>query len=83
MHIPDGYLGPLTFIVLYAIMIPIWLTPDTGCRSHFGPAGTVSGAGGSFSFVIMMFRRAVSRGCLGHAVGSALVRWSSVPGLQW
>ncbi len=25
MHIPDGYLGPITFIIMYLIMIPIWL----------------------------------------------------------
>ena len=24
MHIPDGYLGPQTFIVLWLVMLPIW-----------------------------------------------------------
>ncbi|MBI5968394.1 MAG: energy-coupling factor ABC transporter permease, partial [Deltaproteobacteria bacterium] len=24
MHIPDGYLGPATYGLLYGIMVPIW-----------------------------------------------------------
>ena len=25
MHIPDGYLGPQTYVVLDVVMIPIWV----------------------------------------------------------
>jgi cobalt/nickel transport system permease protein len=25
MHIPDGYLGPTTYIATWIIMIPIWI----------------------------------------------------------
>ena len=30
MHIPDGYLGPHTYIAFWIIMIPIWLL----CRTE-------------------------------------------------
>ena len=25
MHIPDGYLGPQTYVILWIVMIPIWI----------------------------------------------------------
>ena len=25
MHIPDGYLGPVTYGGLWAVMVPIWM----------------------------------------------------------
>jgi len=25
MHIPDGYLGPQTYVVLWLVMLPIWI----------------------------------------------------------
>ncbi len=74
MHIPDGYLGPLTFIVLYAIMIPIWLYAgywvQKSLRTRQVPYLAL---GAAFSFVIMMFNVPVPGGSSGHAVGSALV----------
>ncbi len=74
MHIPDGYLGPLTFIVLYAIMIPIWLYAgywvQKSLRTRQVPYLAL---GAAFSFVIMMFNVPVPVGSSGHAVGSALV----------
>jgi cobalt/nickel transport system permease protein len=74
MHIPDGYLGPITFAVLYVIMIPIWLYAgywvQKSLRSRQVPYLALAAA---FSFVIMMFNVPVPGGSSGHAVGSALV----------
>jgi len=74
MHIPDGYLGPTTFIVMYLIMIPIWLYAgywvQKSLRSRQVPYLAL---GAAFSFVIMMFNVPVPGGSSGHAVGSALV----------
>ena len=74
MHIPDGYLGPITFVALYVIMIPIWLYAghwvQKSLRSRQVPYLALAAA---FSFVIMMFNVPVPGGSSGHAVGSALV----------
>jgi len=74
MHIPDGYLGPITFVALYIIMIPIWLYAgyrvQRDLRSRQIPYLALAAA---FSFVIMMFNVPVPGGSTGHAVGSALV----------
>jgi len=74
MHIPDGYLGPTTFVVMYLIMIPIWLYAgywvQKSLRSRQIPYLAL---GAAFSFVIMMFNVPVPGGSSGHAVGSALV----------
>ena len=74
MHIPDGYLGPITFIIMYLIMIPIWLYAgykvQKSLRSRQVPYLALAAA---FSFVIMMFNVPIPGGSTGHAVGSALV----------
>jgi cobalt/nickel transport system permease protein len=74
MHMPDGYLGPTTFIFFYVIMIPIWLYAgywvQKNLRSRQVPYLAL---GAAFSFVIMMFNVPVPGGSSGHAVGSALI----------
>ena len=74
MHIPDGYLGPTTFIIMYIVMIPIWLYAgywvQKNLRSRQVPYLAL---GAAFSFVIMMFNVPVTGGSSGHAVGSALI----------
>ena len=74
MHIPDGYLGPITFVIMYLVMIPIWLYAGfrvtKSLRSRQVPYLALAAA---FSFVIMMFNVPIPGGSTGHAVGSALV----------
>ena len=74
MHIPDGYLGPLTFIPLFIIMIPIWLYAgkkvQAELKSRQVPLLALAAA---FAFVIMMFNMPVPGGSSGHAVGGALI----------
>jgi cobalt/nickel transport system permease protein len=84
MHIPDGYLGPYTYIVMWIIMIPIWyyagkkLTAEL--KSRQVPLLAMAAA---FSFVIMMFNMPIPGGSTGHAVGGAIIAivigpWASV-----
>ncbi len=74
MHIPDGYLGPNTYIAFWIIMIPIWYYAgkklSTELRSKQVPLLALAAA---FSFVIMMFNIPVPGGSTGHAVGGAIV----------
>lgn len=74
MHIPDGYLGPYTYIALWIIMIPIWIYAgrrlSSELRSKQVPLLALSAA---FSFVIMMFNVPIPGGSTGHAVGAAII----------
>jgi cobalt/nickel transport system permease protein len=74
MHIPDGYLGPQTFIAFWIIMIPIWYYAgkklSTELRSRQVPLLALAAA---FSFVIMMFNVPIPGGSTGHAVGGAII----------
>jgi cobalt/nickel transport system permease protein len=74
MHIPDGYLGPLTSAGLYAAMIPIWITASRIVKKTLKAAQVpLLAIGAAFSFVIMMFNIPIPGGTTGHAVGGALV----------
>src|SRR5208337_1047045 len=74
MHIPDGYLGPLTYVAMYIVMIPIWLYAGTWLRKNLKTKQVPYLAlAAAFSFVIMMFNVPIPGGSTGHAVGSALV----------
>lgn len=74
MHIPDGYLGPYTYIALWIIMVPIWLYAgrklSNELKTRQVPLLALSAA---FSFVIMMFNLPVPGGSTGHAVGGAII----------
>ncbi len=74
MHIPDGYLGPYTYLALWAIMFPIWAYAgkkmSTELKSRQVPLLALAAA---FSFVIMMFNIPMPGGSTGHAVGGAIV----------
>jgi cobalt/nickel transport system permease protein len=74
MHIPDGYLGPYTYIAMWIIMIPIWYYAgrklNSELRSRQVPLLALAAA---FSFVIMMFNVPIPGGSTGHAVGAAII----------
>ncbi len=73
MHIPDGYLGPATCGVTYAVMFPVWLIASKIVKKTLKtkqvPLLAISAA---FSFVIMMFNIPIPGGTTGHAVGAVL-----------
>lgn len=74
MHIPDGYLGPYTYIAFWIIMIPIWYYAgkklSSELKSRQVPLLALSAA---FTFVIMMFNVPIPGGSTGHAVGGAII----------
>ena len=74
MHIPDGYLGPQTYMALDAVVIPIWTVAAARVkRTVRAKQVPLLALGAAFSFVIMMFNVPVVGGSTGHAVGATLV----------
>jgi len=74
MHIPDGYLGPATSGVMYAVMLPIWtIASRVVKRTLKAKQVPLLAIGAAFSFVIMMFNVPIPGGTTGHAVGAVLV----------
>lgn len=74
MHIPDGYLGPATSAVMYAVMVPIWAIASRVVKKTLKSRQVpLLAIGAAFSFVIMMFNVPIPGGTTGHAVGAVLV----------
>jgi cobalt/nickel transport system permease protein len=74
MHIPDGYLGPQTYGVLYAIMVPLWALASRIVRRTLNQRQVPFLAlGAAFSFMIMLFNIPIPGGSTGHAVGGVIV----------
>lgn len=74
MHIPDGYLGPITYGGLWAAVTPAWLYASRRIKKEMAstrvPLLALSAA---FSFVIMMFNIPIPAGTTGHATGATLI----------
>jgi cobalt/nickel transport system permease protein len=74
MHIPDGYLGPETYAVLDAAIIPIWIIAARKVRKTVKTKQIpLMALGAAFAFVIMMFNVPVVGGSTGHAIGGTLI----------
>jgi cobalt/nickel transport system permease protein len=74
MHIPDGYLGPQTYLVLWLVMLPIWAIAARKVKHNLRTRQIpLLALGAAFSFVIMMFNVPVVGGSTGHAVGATLI----------
>lgn len=74
MHIPDGYLGPITWIALWLVMIPLWSIAARKLKKDLKTKNVpLLAMGAAFSFVIMMFNVPVLGGSTGHAVGGTLI----------
>ncbi len=74
MHIPDGYLGPATCGVFYAVMLPLWAAASRIVKKTLKARQVpLLAIGAAFSFVIMMFNVPIPGGSTGHAVGGVLV----------
>jgi cobalt/nickel transport system permease protein len=74
MHIPDGYLGPITFIVLWIAMIPLWAIAAKKLKKSLDTKQVpLLALGAALSFVIMMFNVPILGGSTGHAVGGTLI----------
>lgn len=74
MHIPDGYLGPQTYLPAYAVMVPLWAWASRQVRRTLRIRQVpLLALGAAFSFVIMMFNVPVPFGTTGHAAGGVLI----------
>ncbi len=74
MHIPDGYLGPQTYVPLCAVSLAV---VAVGLRKIKKELSTKHipylAMAAAFSFLIMMFNVPVPGGTTGHAVGAAVI----------
>ncbi len=74
MHIPDGYLSPVTCGFFYAVMLPIWALASKIVKKTLNAKQVpILAIGAAFSFVIMMLSVPLPGGTSGHAVGGVLV----------
>jgi cobalt/nickel transport system permease protein len=74
MHIPDGYLGPVTYGTMYAITIPFWAVASWKLNKTLKTKqAPYLALGAAFSFVIMMFNIPIIGGTSGHATGATLI----------
>jgi cobalt/nickel transport system permease protein len=74
MHIPDGYLGPQTYIPLYGVSIGFWAVAQKKLKKQLSlkhvPYLAMAAA---FSFLIQMFNIPIPGGTTGHAVGAGII----------
>jgi cobalt/nickel transport system permease protein len=74
MHIPDGYLGPQTYAVLDAAILPVWWIAGARVKRTLKARQVpLMALAAAFSFVIMMFNVPIIGGSTGHAVGATLI----------
>lgn len=73
MHIPDGYLGPITWASLFAVMLPVWYISSKKAEESLKRRQVPALAlGSALVFVIQMFNVPVPGGTTGHAVGAVI-----------
>ncbi len=74
MHIPDGYLSPLTCAAFYGASVPLWYLGARKVEAGSSTRGLsrVSLAA-AFVFVLMMFNFPLPGGTSGHLVGAAIL----------
>lgn len=74
MHIPDGYVGPQTYLPAFAIMVAMWSVGLAKLKKtlRMRQVPLLALAAG-FSFMVMMFNVPIPGGSSGHAVGAVLV----------
>jgi len=73
MHIPDGYLSPVTALILFLLALPFWVIGIRKIRETMDARSIpLIALLAAFSFVIMMFNIPLPGGTTGHAVGASL-----------
>ena len=74
MHIPDGYLSPITCIATYAAALPLWVIAFKKLKQDLNETTLPLIASlSALSFIIMMFNIPIPGGTSGHAVGASLI----------
>jgi cobalt/nickel transport system permease protein len=73
MHIPDGYLGPVTWVILFLVMLPIWFFAFRNANKNLGPRNVpMLSFMAALSFILMMFNLPIPDGTTAHMVGAVL-----------
>jgi cobalt/nickel transport system permease protein len=73
MHIPDGYLSPITSLIMFLLVFPFWVIGVRKVRETMNARSVpLIALLAAFSFVIMMFNVPLPGGTTGHAVGATL-----------
>jgi cobalt/nickel transport system permease protein len=73
MHIPDGYLSPVTCALMAVMALPFWIRGVQTLREKMNARNiSLVALFAAFSFVVMMFNVPLPGGTTGHAVGGAL-----------
>ncbi|RPJ53850.1 MAG: cobalt transporter CbiM [Acidobacteria bacterium] len=74
MHIPDGYLGPPTYLATFAACVPLWRLAARKVGASLSPRRVpLLALASAYAFVIMMFNIPLPGGSTGHAVGGVLI----------
>jgi len=73
MHIPDGYLSPITSLIMFLLVLPFWMIGVRKIRESMNARSVpLIALLAAFSFVIMMFNIPLPGGTTGHAIGATL-----------
>jgi cobalt/nickel transport system permease protein len=73
MHIPDGYLSPITSLIMFLLVLPFWVIGIRKIRQTMNARSVpLIALMAALSFVIMMFNVPLPGGTTGHAVGATL-----------
>ncbi len=73
MHIPDGYLSPVTCIIMFLIALPFWIIGIRKIREKLSARSVpLIALLSAFSFVIMMFNFPIPGGTTAHAIGATI-----------
>ncbi len=73
MHIPDGYLSPLTSLLMALLALPFWVIGVRKIRQTMNARSVpLIALLAAFSFVIMMFNFPVPGGTTAHAIGGTI-----------
>ncbi|NOY53080.1 MAG: cobalt transporter CbiM [Deltaproteobacteria bacterium] len=74
MHIPDGYLSPVTYLPAYAVAVPLWVHAFRRVRRLLNEETLpFISALTALSFMIMMLNIPIPGGTSGHAIGTAVI----------
>lgn len=76
MHIPDGYISPETFLLMYAVAVPVWAYAAKQVITHVKKDPerlSLIGVGAASAFLIMMFNVPIPGGTSAHAVGGTIL----------